>query len=194
MLHKGTRTLSTDRLILRPFVMEDAQAMFDNWASDPEVTRYLVWPTHASVDVSRMVVSDWVSHYDNPGYYQWAIVPRADVFGDKPGAGEPIGSISAVEVNNDIGKLQIGYCISRAWWNMGITSDALGELIRFFFEEVEADRVEARHDTNNPNSGRVMAHCGMKYEGTLRRADRNNQGVCDAAYYGILKEEYFAGK
>ena len=194
MLHKGTRTLSTDRLVLRPFVMEDAQAMFDNWTSDPEVTRYLVWPTHASVEVSRMVVSDWVSNYDNPEYYQWAIVPRADVFGDRPGAGEPIGSIAAVQVDNAAGKLHIGYCISRAWWNMGITSEALGELIRFFFEEVEANRVEARHDSNNPNSGRVMAHCGMKYEGTLRRADCNNQGVCDAVYYGILREEYFSDK
>ncbi|MBE6759123.1 MAG: GNAT family N-acetyltransferase [Ruminococcaceae bacterium] len=194
MLHKGTRTLSTERLVLRPFVMEDAQAMFNNWASDPEVTRYLVWPTHASVEVSRMVVSDWVSNYDNPEYYQWAIVPRTDAFGDKPCAGEPIGSIAAVDVNNDTGKLHIGYCISRAWWNMGITSEALGEVIRFFFEEVEASRVEARHDTNNPNSGKVMAHCGMKYEGTLRRADRNNQGVCDAVYYGILREEYFSGK
>lgn len=194
MLHKGTRTLSTDRLILRPFVMEDAQAMFDNWASDPEVTRYLVWPTHASVEVSRMVLSDWVSQYASPEYYQWAIVPRTDVFGDKSGAGEPVGSIAAVQVDNNVGMVHIGYCISRAWWNMGITSEALGELIRFFFEEVEVNRVEARHDTNNPNSGRVMAHCGMKYEGTLRLADRNNQGVCDASYYGILKDEYISGK
>ena len=168
--------------------------MFANWASDPEVTRFLTWPTHKSVDVSRMIASDWVSHYDNPEFYQWAIVPKASAFGDRPGADEPIGSISAVDVNNDIGKVEIGYCIGRAWWNMGITSEALGELIRFFFEEVEVNRVEARHDTNNPNSGRVMAHCGMKLEGVRRQADRNNQGVCDAVCYGILKDEYFADK
>ncbi len=190
MLHKGTKTLNTERLILRPFIMEDAQAMYNNWASDPEVTRYLTWPTHTDVEVSKAVAADWISHYDNPEFYQWAIVPRTDVFGDKPGAGEPIGSISAVEVNNVVGKLHIGYCIGREWWNMGITSEALAELIRFFFEEVQANRVDARHDPNNPNSGKVMVHCGMKYEGTLRMADCNNQGLCDCAYYGILYEEY----
>lgn len=192
MLHKGSKTLSTERLILRPFVVEDAQAMYDNWASDPEVTRYLIWPTHANVEVSRAVASDWVSRYDSPEFYQWAIVPKPEAFGGK--GGMPIGSISGVEVDNGLERIHIGYCIGREWWNKGITSEALAELIRFFFEEVQAERVDARHDPNNPNSGKVMAHCGMKYEGTLRRKDRNNQGVCDCAWYGILKEEYFSGK
>jgi ribosomal-protein-alanine N-acetyltransferase len=52
------------------------------------------------------------------------------------------------------------------------------------------NRVEARHDLNNPHSGGVMKKCGMRYEGTLRRADRNNQGICDTAVYGMLKEEW----
>ena len=43
MKHIGTKVIETRRLILRPFTMEDAQPMFDNWASDPEVTKYLTW-------------------------------------------------------------------------------------------------------------------------------------------------------
>jgi len=188
MLHKGTKTLTTERLILRPFIVEDAQAMYDNWASDDEVTRFLMWPTHSSVEVSHMVASDWVSHYDDAKFYQWAIVPRPEAFGGK--GGEPIGSISAVEVDDRTERVHIGYCIGREWWKKGITSEALSELIRFFFEEVGAGRVEARHDPNNPNSGKVMLHCGMKYEGTHRKSDFNNQGICDCAYYAILREEY----
>jgi ribosomal-protein-alanine N-acetyltransferase len=58
--HLGTQPLQTERLLLRPFTPADAPAMYANWASDPEVTKYLTWPTHTCVDVSRMVLADWV--------------------------------------------------------------------------------------------------------------------------------------
>jgi [ribosomal protein S5]-alanine N-acetyltransferase len=87
--------------------------------------------------------------------------------------------------------VHIGYCIGKKYWNKGITSEALSVLIKFFFEEVGINRIESRHDTNNPNSGKVMEKCGMKYEGLMRQADRNNQGIGDTIYYGILAEDYF---
>ena len=62
-------------------------------------------------------------------------------------------------------------------------TEAVKAVMEFLFDEVGYHRVEAMHDPNNPNSGKVMKKCGMKYEGTLRQADRNNQGVCDACYY-----------
>lgn len=67
----------------------------------------------------------------------------------------------------------------------------MGALIRFFFEEVKLNRIEAGHDSNNPNSGKVMAKVGMQYEGTMRQAIKNNQGICDFLYYAILAEDYF---
>ena len=87
--------------------------------------------------------------------------------------------------------VHIGYCIGRTWWNKGYTSEALKELLRFFFEEVGVNRIESRHDPRNPNSGKVMLKCGLNYEATLRQSDKNNQGICDAAHYAILAEEYF---
>ena len=54
------------------------------------------------------------------------------------------------------------------------------------------NRVESRHDPRNVNSGKVMQKCGMKYEGTRRQADLNNQGICDASGYAILAEDYFS--
>ena len=56
------------------------------------------------------------------------------------------------------------------------------------------NRIEARHDANNPKSGRVMAKCGMTCEGTHRQAGRNNQGVCDDVYYAILRSDWESGK
>jgi ribosomal-protein-alanine N-acetyltransferase len=55
--HKGTITLETERLILRRFAMTDAEAMYANWCADPDVTKYLMWPTHGSIDESRKVLS-----------------------------------------------------------------------------------------------------------------------------------------
>lgn len=112
MKHLGTKQLKTSRLILRRFVETDAEPMYRNWASDPEVTKFLTWPVHGSVEVSQYVVNDWISHYGEDNYYQWAIVPK-DV-------GEPIGSIAVVSANDRIGKAEIGYCIGKKWWHRGV--------------------------------------------------------------------------
>ena len=73
MNHLGTRELATERLTLRRFEIEDAENMFYNWASDPEVTKYLTWPTHKSVEVTETIIKEWVSQYDRKDFYQWAI-------------------------------------------------------------------------------------------------------------------------
>ena len=182
MKHQLPAVLETKRLILRPFMENDGDAMFRNWASDPEVTKYLTWPTHTNVEISRTIAGKWALGSGEPGFYQWAIVPKE--------LKEPIGSISCVHTDEATSSVEIGYCIGRKWWGQGFTPEALHALIRFFFEEVGALRVCARHDINNPNSGKVMAKCGMTYEGTLRRSAVNNQGIHDICWYSILREEY----
>ena len=72
----------------------------------------------------------------------------------------------------------------------GIVAEALRELIRFFFEETGCNRVVAGHDVRNPNSGKVMVKCGMRYEGTRRQGSRSNQGLGDTAFYAILREDW----
>ena len=177
--HQGTQVITTQRLTLRPFIADDASAMFANWANDPDVTKFLTWPAHPSVEVSHWVCNDWVSHYTEPNYYQWAIVYD----------GQPIGSIAVVDQDDKVGRAQIGYCIGQNWWHMGIVSEALKVVMDFLFDEVGYNRIEARHDPRNPHSGTVMKKCGMKYEGNLRQSDWNNQGVCDACWYALLKSE-----
>lgn len=58
-------------------------------------------------------------------------------------------------------------------------------------EKVDVKRIESRHDPRNPNSGKVMLKCGLTFEGTLHNADINNQGICDASMYALLKEDYY---
>lgn len=182
MEHKGTQILQTERLILRPFAREDAPAAYRNWASDSEVTRYLTWPAHGSPDISEMVIGSWVNSNPDPRFYQWAIVLRE--------VGEPIGSISVVEIDDNVEELEIGYCIGRPWWHQGITSEAFSAVIGYLFRQVGANRICAEHDAANPNSGLVMRKCGLQYEGTLRRHGRNNQGIVDMCMYSILRQEW----
>ena len=144
----------------------------------------MTWPPHSDISVSKTVIDNWLKLYENLNHYSWAIVLKA--------IDAPIGSIAAVEQRDDTKMVHIGYCIGQSWWKKGYTSEAFTELIRFFFEDVGVNRIESRHDPRNPNSGKVMQKCGLKYEGTLRQSDINNQGgLCDAAYYAILAEDYF---
>ena len=105
--------------------------------------------------------------------------------------GEPINGINIVRSNMDTGSVTIAYRIGKAWWRKGYTSEAFATVIKFLFEEVGVNRIEATHPQENPNSGKVMAKCGLKYEGTLRQAGKNNQGVFDELCYAILAEDYF---
>ena len=182
LTHKGTQTIETSRLILRRAVRDDAEPMFRNWASDPDVTKYLTWPTYEKVETAYQILDLWASEYEKPDYYQWMIVLKE--------LGEPIGSISVVRQNDRVEEAEIGYCIGSRWWHKGITTEALSAVIEYLFTEVGVNRVAARHDPNNPHSGGVMRKCGMKYEGTNRSCDRNSQGICDAAQYSILRSEW----
>lgn len=182
MKHCGTRVLETDRLILRRYEIGDAAAMYKNWASDSEVIKYLMWQTHSSETVSNSIIKEWLNEYSNDNYYHWAIVLKEN-------GNEPIGDIAVVNMNEDVSMMHIGYCIGRDWWHQGITSEALKTVMDYLFDVVDVNRIESRHDPRNPNSGKVMRKCGMKYEGTLRSSDWNNQGICDACYYALLKSE-----
>lgn len=186
MTHNGTKTIETDRLILCPFCSEDIAPAFRNWMSDKRVTEFLRWKPHEDVSETENTIRDWMAEYSNPAFYQWAIELKS--------IGEPVGSISVVDSNEELDILHIGYCIGCKWWHMGITSEAFAAIIPYLFEDVGANRIESQHDPNNPNSGKVMAKCGLKYEGRLRRADFSNKGIVDACMYSLLKSEWEAMK
>ena len=166
MEHKGTKTIETDRLILRKFCAEDINAAYANWTSDEKVTEFLRWRTHTSVEITETVIRDWIKESEKPDFYQWAIVLKS------------------------MNILHIGYCIGSKWWHKGITSEAFSAIIPYLFNEVGANRIESQHDPHNPHSGNVMKKCGLIYEGTLRQADFSNKGIVDACMYSLLKSEW----
>jgi ribosomal-protein-alanine N-acetyltransferase len=174
--------LEAERLILRRFVETDAEDMFSNWCSDPEVTKFLAWQPHGDISVTREFMKTRLEGYARDDFYSWVIELKA--------TGQVIGTIAVGRHNDAPRSATMGYAMGRAWWNRGYMTEALRGVIKFFFEEVGMNRVEAWHDPRNPGSGRVMQKAGMVYEGTLRQAGTNNQGVCDEACYAILASEY----
>lgn len=183
MNHKGTITIETPRLILRRFTPDDAESMFRNLFSGSEAMRYLPWTVHLSISETEKLLGRFIGGYVKSDCYTWAIVPED--------FGEPIGFIAA-SAYRAINAVKIDFGIGRQWWHKGLTSEALSAIIEFFFEEVGANRIYSTHDPRNPNSGRVMEKCGMKYEGILRQTRYRKGEYSDRATYSILADEYFS--
>ena len=181
LTHKGTVTLSTPRLILRRITVDDAQNMYNNWASDEKVPIYLTWDVHKSVEETRGLLEKWMPEYDNPMYYHWVIEYHGTI----------VGTINLHDVQDKPERCELGYCIGSKWWNSGIMTEAAGAVIRFAFKEMNANKVCAIHDTDNMASGMVMQKNGMKREGLLLEHKLRKDGTRgDFAYYAILKREW----
>lgn len=182
MRHMGTSELETDRLILRRFTMEDAELMYRNWASDENVTKYLTWPAHANVSVTRGVLKDWIAKYSEADFYNWCIELKE--------IGEPIGNLAVVSHDDATDSATMGWCMGARWWGRGIMPEAGRAVLQYLFAEVGFNRIVAKHDVENRKSGRVMQKLSMVQEGTFRASGRNNRGVVDEVVYSILREDY----
>lgn len=179
--HKGTKVIETERLILRKIRLEDANDMYNNWASDEEVCRYLSWKPHPNIEITNRIITKWVlDSYDIKNYH-WAIEYKKQV----------IGTISVVDYSEVNESCEIGYCIGKDYWGKGIMTEALIAVINFLFLEVGYNRIMLKHDINNIASGKVMQKAGMKYEGTLRQATKKmDERFVDICMYSILHEEW----
>lgn len=184
LTHKGTQTIVTQRLKLRPFEIEDAEAMFLNWASDPEVTKFLTWAAHTRVeDTKNYIERCCVGQYYLHTTYKWAIELR--------GSTTLMGDISVVGYSEKNHGCELGYCLSRSFWGQGLMTEALSAILGYLFSVVNFNRIEARHDIRNPASGKVMLKCGMQFEGTLRQVGfREQEGYYDLQVYSMLKNDW----
>ena len=181
--HTGPVRLETERLILRPTSISDAEQMYKSWASDPEVTKYMAQLPHTDIEVTKNILADWDVKNENLNYYHWGIVLKE--------TGQIIGTGGSSGVNEKHHSTVLGYCMSRAYWGKGVMSEAVAAMIRHLFDIVGVNRIVASHDTNNIASGRVMQKCGMVFEGINRQAHFcARRGFYDSAYYAIIKSDY----
>ena len=170
MRHAGTQEIETERLLLRRLLPEDAGMMYRNWASDPEVTRYLRWEPHESEAQTRDLLTAWAELYPNPDYYQWCLVEKAtgEVFGTisifRSAAAEPTARDEWPGFDRSNGIWEVGYCIGKAWWNKGFTTEALKAVVEYWFRNTDSTWLACSHALTNPASGKVMQKAGFVYD------------------------------
>ena len=181
LIHKGTVTLHTPRLVLRRFSVDDAQAVYDSYTSDENVAKCHNLAVHASVRDTMEMLKEWVSKYNDSEYYHWIIEYNGNV----------VGEINLFDIANEQERCELGYTIASKWWNYGIASEAVSEVIRFAFSEIHFNKICAQHDTENAASGKVMLKNGMKREGLFREHNVRQDGTRnDVAFFAIFKSEW----
>lgn len=178
MKHCGTQPIRTERLTLRRYAVDDSEEMF-RWGSDDQVTHFLPWPTYTSVDGVRAVLTEWEAQYNSDTFYEWAIIP------DEENA--VMGGIGVVRFDEGANTMEVGYVLSRECWGKGYAAEALKAVLNYLFTNVGPDRITAKHDTENVNSGRVMQKAGMRYLKTCEKYAETNLGLRDMTIYEITR-------
>ncbi len=139
------KIVETERLILRPFSLEDASDVFE-YASDEQTVEYLTWNAHKSVEESIRII-------------QTIYIPQ---------------NVYCIELKNEhrcIGAFEprilgdensFGFVLNRKYWNNGYMTEVLKKMISVFFEDPRCKAVFGLHFLGNEASGAVMSKCGMK--------------------------------
>lgn len=175
--------LTTERLLLRPLTMRDAADMYA-YSRDPAVAQHVLWDAHKSLADTRGYLRYIISQYRSGSPSSWGIVLRE--------TNRLVGTIGFMSYNDMDSVVELGYSLSRACWNRGIMTEALTAVLHECFTVLRVHRVEAMHECDNPASGRVMAKCGMRCEGTLRGKVFNKGKFRDVSLWAILREDYTA--
>lgn len=173
-------TLETERLTLRPFRVDDAEAMFRCWANDPEVTKYLTWIPHENAEKTRALLENWTEQYADPERLNFAIELKP--------AGELIGGIDVVGYTSAPDRRPvIGYVLGRKHWGRGYMTEALRRLLDYLFS-LGFTVVDIEAMPENIGSNRVIQKCGGVFVGTgeLRRLAKND--VVTVNRYEIRKQ------
>jgi ribosomal-protein-alanine N-acetyltransferase len=153
--------LETERMILRPITMDDAEDMYA-YGSDPEVTRYVTWHAHQSIEETQQFISFLLGKYEEGAVSQWGIEHKE--------SGRLIGTMGFIN------------------WNRGYTSEAMKAIIDFGWNQMKLVRIEARCMPDNINSARVMEKVGMQYEGLMRKNLYVKGRFHDAKIYAIVAD------
>ncbi|MBR5030919.1 MAG: GNAT family N-acetyltransferase [Muribaculaceae bacterium] len=159
--------MTTERLLLRPWLDSDAEALF-KYASDPDVGSRAGWPPHKSVEESLEIIRT-LFHNDTT----WAIVLKD--------TGEPIGAIGYgpscdCKLPARDGEPIVGYWVAKPYWNQGICTEALRLMLDHIVNATDIPSLISGHFIDNPASGRVMEKCGFVATGETCIDETQYQG------------------
>lgn len=174
-------TLTTEHLTLRRMKPADAADMFE-YACRSDVTEYLLWEPHKSLDQTRDYLHFLQTRYRTGDFYDWAIVDNHDK--------KMIGTCGFARLDFDNNLAEIGYVLNPVYWGRGLASEAVCRALEFAFMELNVHRVEARYIVGNDRSRRVMEKCGMSFEGIARSSMYIKGQYRDIGTCAIVSDEY----
>lgn len=172
--------LETERLLLRPVTLADAEEMFE-YGSDEETVTF-VFPRHQTIKDTKESIA---TYFMSSPFGKYGIELKA--------TGRLIGTIDLrVEDHHNNG--EIGYTLNKAFWGHGYTPEAAKKLLALGFEDLKLMRIFAAHDIDNPQSGQVMEKLGMKIEGEIPNARMCKGKIVTDILRGITVEEWRSQK
>ena len=174
-------TLSTERLLLRPMHPMDAEDMYD-YARRSEVTRYLLWREHEDISFTRDYLNYIGRRYALGDFYDWAIVERE--------SRKMIGTCGFTKIDTANNSAEIGYVLNPDFHRRGFGSKAVKEILKFGFEELSLNRIEARFMQGNEASLSLMKSVGMTFEGYMRDFIFVKGSYRTVGVSSILRSEY----
>lgn len=173
--------IETERMLLRKMTLDDAEDLFE-YASDVKVAEYVLWDQHRSIEDSKKYLRYMIEKYGKGEVSEWGIEHKEDA--------KFIGTCGYIWWDTFHFRAEIGYALSRAYWNKGLMTEAVREVIRFGFEKMYLNRIEARCMPGNVSSERILMKLGMKFEGIMKKQAFTAGTFHDLKMYAVLKEEY----
>ena len=182
MIHCGTQTIETSRLLLRAFTEADCDDMLKYWIANPRVQFEYGEPIYSTISEVKKLLDTWKCGYKRRDFYRWAIVEKEQ--------NRNIGQIAFCRVYPDCKTAEIEYCIGEKFWGKGYVPEALSAVIDFIFRNTDFNKLEAYHRMENTKSGRVLEKSAMDQADTVQRFVRENVEPEGEICYCITRDAY----
>ncbi|WP_438350704.1 GNAT family N-acetyltransferase [Paenibacillus sp. FA6] len=173
--------LETERLILRQLRLEDAVDLYDYFSND-EVTEFYDLDSFSELKQAEDLIKIWNERYINLQGYRWGITLKTE--------DRIIGSCGFHKCSKKHFKAEIGYELTPEYWHKGIMTEVIGAVIKYGFDELELNRIEAVIHRDNVNSRKLLEKSGFNEEGLLMEYFYEKQRFVDAVIFSNLKKDY----
>ena len=153
-------TIETDRLLLRPFTLDDAEALHTAVYSDPDAMQFLPGGVPRTLKQTERVIAYYIDHWKQRGYGVWAMVHAED---------EKLIGQAGLNFIEEINQTEVLYAIAKPYWAQGIATEAARAVCRYAYRsDVGITKVAALVDPENTYSKKVIEKLGMEYRRDLK--------------------------
>lgn len=180
-MYKTLPVIETQRTLLRTPTLKDTDDIYE-YTSNPKVAEYLTWDYHKTKESTINFINHIIKISSEGSCIEWCVEYKENK--------KVIGMFGFVRHDQQSRYVELGYVLNEKYWNKGIGTEIVKELIKWAFSSDDINKIYATHQDNNNGSGKIMTNNNMKYEGTLKEHFYKNGKYIDLKCYGLLRKEY----